>query len=227
MGLLWRCERRGTTQASTVAQRGYLPRDDQCARLRGSRQTRAWLCARVPLDERGWLPVSRWPAGSALLPVAEMNQQVGMCSQQERLFVAKACALPSKGGTPDRAKENAMFLPLGTVPLITINIGNAHLALYLSQLMYLLVAALVGFVAEFIVGWRLPFGIVGAIIAALVGIWIVTNVVTLIIPGDPVLFGIPLFKALIGAPLFSALSSLLTYRLWHHRRPYYSRRVSA
>jgi uncharacterized membrane protein YeaQ/YmgE (transglycosylase-associated protein family) len=97
--------------------------------------------------------------------------------------------------------------------LITINVGDMHLAIYLSQVMYLLVAALVGFVAEFIVGWRLPFGIIGAIIAALVGIWIVTNVIILIIPGDPILFGIPFFKALIGATLFTALWYLLTYRL--------------
>lgn len=120
-----------------------------------------------------------------------------------------------------------MFTLLGEVPLITISVGNFHLALYLSQIMYFLVAALVGFVAEFIVGWRLPFGIIGAIIAALVGIWIVNNLVILIIPGDPVLFGMPLFKALIGATLFTALWYLLTYRLWHHRRPYYSRRVPA
>jgi len=181
---------------------------------------------RFPLDERGWLPVYSWPAGS-LLPVAETKPGVGTCSQQERLCLAKSCALSIKTCTQDQAKEDAMFLPLGEVPLITINIGNAHLALYLSQLMYLLVAALVGFIAEFIVGWRLPFGIIGAIIAALVGIWIVSNVITLIIPGDPVLFGIPLFKALIGATLFAALWYLLTYRLWHHRRPYYSRRVAA
>ena len=120
-----------------------------------------------------------------------------------------------------------MFAVLGELPLITINVGNVHLALYLSQVMYLLVAAFVGFIAEFIVGWRLPFGIIGAIIAALVGIWIVSNVVVLVIPGDPVLFGIPLFKALIGATLFAALWYLLTYRIWHHRRPYYQRRVSA
>ena len=120
-----------------------------------------------------------------------------------------------------------MFTLLGELPLITINVGNLHLALYQSQLMYLLIAAIVGFVAEFMVGWRLPFGIIGAIIAALVGIWIVTNVVILIIPGDPVLFGMPLFKALIGATLFAALWYLLTYRVWHHRRPYYQRRVPA
>jgi len=115
---------------------------------------------------------------------------------------------------------------LSEAPLITVNVGNLQLALYLSQVMYLLVAAFVGFVAEFIIGWRLPFGIIGAIIAGLVGIWIVSNVVILVIPGDPVLFGIPLFKALIGATLFTALWYLLTYRLWHHRRPYY-RRASA
>src|SRR5438876_7997819 len=120
-----------------------------------------------------------------------------------------------------------MFTLLAEAPLMTINLGNLHLVLYLSQVMYLLVAAFVGFVAEFIVGWRLPFGIIGAIVAALVGIWIVTNVVILIIPGDPVLFGVPLFKALIGAILFTALWYLLTYRIWHHRRPYYSRRVPA
>ena len=78
-----------------------------------------------------------------------------------------------------------MLTPLGEVPLITINVGNLQLALIESQLMYLLVAAIVGLVAEFIVGWRLPIGIMGAIIAALVGIWIVTNGVILIIPVIP------------------------------------------
>ncbi len=119
-----------------------------------------------------------------------------------------------------------MLTLLADTPLITLNIGNLHLALFANQLLYLLIAAIVGFVAEFVVGWRLPFGIIGAIIASLIGIWIVSNVVVFIIPGDPVLFGIPLFKALIGATLFVALWYLLTYRLWHHRRPYYSRRVA-
>jgi uncharacterized membrane protein YeaQ/YmgE (transglycosylase-associated protein family) len=140
------------------------------------------------------------------------------------VFIETVC-LSTETGAQDQEKEDAMFTVLGELPLITINLGNVHLALYLSQLMYLLVAAFVGFVAEFIVGWRLPFGIIGAIIAALVGIWIVTTMVILIIPGDPVLFGIPLFKALIGATLFAALWYLLTYRLWHRRSSYYHRRV--
>ncbi len=120
-----------------------------------------------------------------------------------------------------------MVTLLGEVPLITINVGNLHLALSQGQLRYVLVAAMVGFVAAFMVGWRLPFGIIGAIIAALVGIWFVTTEVILIIPGNPVLFGMPRFKALMGASLFTALWYLLTYRLWHHRRPYSHRRVPA
>ena len=119
-----------------------------------------------------------------------------------------------------------MFTVLGEIPLITFNLGNIHLVLYQSQVMYLVVAALVGFVAEFIVGWRLPLGIIGAIIAALVGIWIVTNVVVLVIPGDLVFFGVPLFKALIGATLFTALWHLVTYPIWHHRQAYYRRRAA-
>ena len=41
-----------------------------------------------------------------------------------------------------------MFTLLGELPLITINVGN-FIGFYQSQLMYLLIAAIVGFVAEF------------------------------------------------------------------------------
>jgi len=155
----------------------------------------------------------------------EAKYGTGTCRKQEGLCLLSTCACWTEVGTQDQDKEIAMFTVLSEIPLITINLGNMHLAIYLSQVMYLLVAAFVGFVAEFIVGWRLPFGIIGAIIAALVGIWIVTNVVILIIPGDPVFFGVPLFKALIGATLFAALWYLVTYRVWHRRQPYYQRQV--
>jgi uncharacterized membrane protein YeaQ/YmgE (transglycosylase-associated protein family) len=142
------------------------------------------------------------------------------------LCVSKVPALSTEGGIDIQDLEDAMFTLL-EAPLITVNVGTLHLALYQSQITYLLVAVLVGLVAEFIVGWRFPFGIIGAIIAGLVGIWVVTSVVTLIIPGDRVLFGIPIFKALIGAILFVALWYLVTYPLWHHRNPYYRRRAPA
>jgi uncharacterized membrane protein YeaQ/YmgE (transglycosylase-associated protein family) len=147
------------------------------------------------------------------------NKELERVEKRRGVSIESVCPFDQIG---IHEKEETMFT-LSEAPLITVNVGNLQLALYLSQVMYLLVAAFVGFVAEFIIGWRLPFGIIGAIIAGLVGIWIVSNVVILVIPGDPVLFGIPLFKALIGATLFTALWYLLTYRLWHHRRPYYRR----
>ncbi len=114
-----------------------------------------------------------------------------------------------------------MLLPhtiLADSVILTMNIFGYHFVLTLSQLLYWLVAALVGLVAEFIVGWRVPFGIVGAVIAALIGIWLLTNLVQVTIPGDPIFYGVPLLKTLIGAVLFVALWHLLTYRSWGRGR---------
>ena len=91
----------------------------------------------------------------------------------------------------------------------------------MSQIIYWAIAAIIGLIAEFIVGWRLPFGFIGAIIAALVGIWLLTNVINLVIPGDPVVYGVPLIKALIGAILLVALWHLITAPTWYRRRRYY------
>ena len=150
---------------------------------------------------------------------------MGYVAKKNGLGFSKPCALSNETGKHE--KEDVMVTLLGEVLLITINVGNLHLALSQSQLMDVLVAAIVGFVAEFMVGWRLPFGIIGAIIAALVGIWFVSTEVILSMPGDPVLFGMPLFQALMGASLFTALWYLLIYHLWHYRRPYSHRRVPA
>ncbi|HZU00943.1 MAG TPA: transglycosylase [Ktedonobacteraceae bacterium] len=104
--------------------------------------------------------------------------------------------------------------------ILTGNILGYHFAVTLSQLIYLAIAAIVGIVAEFIVGWRLPLGVIGAIIAALVGIWLTTSVFILNIPGDVVFYGVPLIRALIGAIILVALWHLITYRSWGRRRRY-------
>ncbi len=98
-----------------------------------------------------------------------------------------------------------------------------HYTIMLSQLIYWGIAAVVGLVAEFIVGWRLPFGFIGAIIAALIGIWLLTNVIVVNIPGDISIAGqpIPLIKALLGAMIVVGLWHLLTFRAWSRRRRYY------
>ena len=107
---------------------------------------------------------------------------------------------------------------------ITIRIGDHIWSFSLNFIIYLVIAALVGFAAEFIVGWRLPFGFIGAIIVALIGVWLMTQVIILTGVGDINAYGIPIIRALIGAIIFVALWHLLTYRTWYRRRRYYYRR---
>jgi len=100
---------------------------------------------------------------------------------------------------------------------ITIKFGNYVWSFGLNVIIYLLVAAIVGIVAETIVGWRLPFGIVGAIIAAIVGAWLLTQVIVVNGIGDINIYGVPIFRALIGAIILVALWHLLTFRAWRRR----------
>src|SRR5258708_2356071 len=81
----------------------------------------------------------------------------------------------------------------------------AAIVITTSEIVYLIVAAIVGIVAEFLVGWRLPFGFIGAIVAALAGIWLLTNVIQVVIPGDPVFEGVPIIKSLLGAIILVAI----------------------
>ena len=103
---------------------------------------------------------------------------------------------------------------------ITIKIGNTVLYLGTNLLIYLAVAAIVGLVAEFFIGWRLPFGIIGATIAALIGIWLMTSVIIISgIPDYAVNTTPPIYlvRAVIGAALFVFIWHLLTYPLYRRR----------
>ncbi len=112
---------------------------------------------------------------------------------------------------------------LSSPVVVTINFGSTQWVITLSMIVYLIIAAIIGLIAEFIVGWRLPLGFIGALLAALLGMWLINNVVAIVIPGDPVIYGVPLFKALIGAIIVVALWYAVTWGLWHKRRPYYRR----
>lgn len=101
---------------------------------------------------------------------------------------------------------------------VTVKLGDQVWSFGLNFIVYLIVAAIVGFVAESLVGWRLPLGFVGAIIAALVGAWFLTKVLVIDGIGDLTIYGVPLLRALLGAILLVALWHLLTYRAWHGRR---------
>jgi uncharacterized membrane protein YeaQ/YmgE (transglycosylase-associated protein family) len=100
---------------------------------------------------------------------------------------------------------------------ITIRIGDNVWTFGWNFIVYLVVAAVVGFIAEAIVGWRLPLGFVGAIIAALIGIWLMTRVILITGIGDVDIYGVPIIRALLGAIIFVAIWHLITYSLWRGR----------
>ena len=109
---------------------------------------------------------------------------------------------------------------------ITVTIGNNSFTFGANVIVYLIVAAVVGLIAETLVGWRLPFGFIGAIIAALIGIWLMTNFIHITgiddinIPTNP---PVPIVRALIGAIILVAIWHLITYPAYRGRRRYYRR----
>src|SRR5438270_6289058 len=67
---------------------------------------------------------------------------------------------------------------------VIIKIGDNVWTFGWNFIVYLIVAAIIGFIAEALVGWRLPFGFIGAIVAALIGIWLMTQVIIISGIGD-------------------------------------------
>jgi uncharacterized membrane protein YeaQ/YmgE (transglycosylase-associated protein family) len=128
-----------------------------------------------------------------------------------KLLLDKTKVLPDEGGVHMQA------LSLVLADGITIQVGSYVVRFGLDFLIYLLIAGIVGLIAEYIVGWRVPLGIIGAIIAALVGMWLITTVIPITVVGDFVFYGVPLIRALIGAILFVVLWHLLTYGLTRRR----------
>src|SRR5690242_1558696 len=88
---------------------------------------------------------------------------------------------------------------------VTIKLGDNVWTFGLNFIIYLIDAAVVGLVAGALVDRRLPLGFVGAIIAALVGAWLLTEVIIITRIGDINLYGTPTFRALVGAIILVAI----------------------
>jgi uncharacterized membrane protein YeaQ/YmgE (transglycosylase-associated protein family) len=106
---------------------------------------------------------------------------------------------------------------------ITLKIGDHVWSFGINLLLYILVAAIIGAIAEAIIGSHVPFGMIGAVIAGMIGIWLMTQVI--IITGvsvngqtDLFIWGVPIIRALIGAIIFVALWHLITFAFRRPRR---------
>ena len=130
--------------------------------------------------------------------------------EQYRLDVLSASTLECA-----KTKEGTM---LALADGVTIQVGHNVWSIGLNFILYLIIAAVVGVIAEYIVGWRVPLGIIGAIIAGIVGAWLMTQVITINGIGDINLFGVPIIRALIGAIILIALWHLITGGFSRRRR---------
>ena len=89
-----------------------------------------------------------------------------------------------------------------------------------ALIIWLLIAALIGFIGELLARRRAPFGIIGAIVLGFIAIFLVVGVLGIHIAGDPTLGGVPLFTSIIVAAIVVAIWSAFAHR---HVYGYYSR----
>jgi uncharacterized membrane protein YeaQ/YmgE (transglycosylase-associated protein family) len=82
----------------------------------------------------------------------------------------------------------------------------------LHLIVLLLVAAVCGMIAERLIHSSLPFGWIGAIVAAFVGAWLMVDVFHLVILPQFSIEGLPIVSAIVGAIIVVFAFSLVANR---------------
>ncbi len=92
---------------------------------------------------------------------------------------------------------------------------------FVDLIVWLIIAALVGFVGELIARRRAPDGIIGAIVVGFLAIFLIVGVFHFSIAGEPKVEGVPLISCIIAAVILVVIWSGFFY----HRvyRPNYDR----
>src|SRR5438132_1363268 len=79
-------------------------------------------------------------------------------------------------------------------------------------LVLLLVGAVAGLIGERLVSRGMPGGLIGAIVAGLVGAWLMVDVLHVVLAPELSLGGIPVLSAILGAAIVVLLFSLVAGR---------------
>jgi uncharacterized membrane protein YeaQ/YmgE (transglycosylase-associated protein family) len=79
-------------------------------------------------------------------------------------------------------------------------------------LVLLIVGAVAGLIGERLVGRGMPYGLVGAIVAGLVGAWLMVDVLHVVIAPELSVAGIPLISAILGAAIVVLILSFVMGR---------------
>jgi uncharacterized membrane protein YeaQ/YmgE (transglycosylase-associated protein family) len=91
---------------------------------------------------------------------------------------------------------------------------------FTSLIVWLVIAALVGLVGEFIARRRTSDGLLGATILGFLAIFLIVGVLRFSIVGEPTIAGVPLISSIIAAAILVFIWSGFAYR---RVRPYYRR----
>ncbi len=87
-------------------------------------------------------------------------------------------------------------------------------------LVLLLVGAIAGLIGKRLVGRGMPGGLIGAIVAGLVGAWLMVDLLHVVVAPELSLEGIPVLSAILGAAIVVFLFSLVAgggfARSWRH-----------
>ncbi len=83
---------------------------------------------------------------------------------------------------------------------------------FTQLIIWIIIAAIIGLVGEFIAGRRAPAGIIGAIMIGLLSIFLIVGFFHFHIVGEPSLEGVPLISTIIAAVILVAIWSSIAYR---------------
>jgi|SRR5579883_2598434 uncharacterized membrane protein YeaQ/YmgE (transglycosylase-associated protein family) len=85
---------------------------------------------------------------------------------------------------------------------------------FVQFIVWLIIAAIIGFLGELIAGRRAPAGIIGAIMVGLFAIFLIVGFFHFSIAGEPTISGVPLVSTIIAAIMLVIIwSSLASRRL--------------
>ena len=79
-------------------------------------------------------------------------------------------------------------------------------------IVWVIIAAIVGFLGELISGRRAPAGILGAIMVGLFAIFLIVGFFHFSIAGEPTVSGVPIISTIIAAVILVVIWSSLAYR---------------
>ena len=83
---------------------------------------------------------------------------------------------------------------------------------FTQLVIWIIIAALIGIIGEFIAGRRAPAGILGAIMIGLLSIFLIVGFFHFHITGEPTVQGVPVISTIIAAVILVAIWSSVAYR---------------